>query len=266
MDVATFGAACSPCSAQYVKNRNAEEHSSEYPEAAEAIIHKHHVDDYLDSADNVEAAVKIATEVRHVHSLGGSHLRSWLSNSKEVLARVRENEALHEKNLQLDKSNSTQRVLGMFWKPEEDVFTFSTTLALNTDHPTKRQALRVVMSPFDPSGFLRFFLVHGKILIQELWRLKIEWDQRIPEHLKGIWTRWTNLFQRLDEVRIPHCYFPHRATKWGKGPCFSPNSQWFDGPEFLRWPEIKWPTGIKPIDETTEEIRTCLVHTESFTL
>lgn len=54
------------------------------------------------------------------------------------------------------------------------------------------------------------------------------------------------------------------ATKWGKGPCLSPNSLWFNGPSFLRSPETEWPTGVKPTEETTvEELRGCLVHTEA---
>ncbi|XP_062557324.1 uncharacterized protein LOC134222196 [Armigeres subalbatus] len=213
MDVATFGAACSPCSAQFVKNRNAKEHSLKYPKAADAIVRKHYVDDYLDSADTIEEAVKIALEVRHVHSLGGFHLRNWLSNSKEVLERVGENDTAIQKSLQLDSRSATERVLGMFWKPEEDVFTFSTKLAIETQHPTKRQALRVVMSPFDPAGLLCFYLVHGKILIQKLWRAKTDWDQQIPIALKENWTRWTDLFQHLGEVRVPRCYFPHHALE-----------------------------------------------------
>ncbi|XP_053699370.1 uncharacterized protein LOC128746343 [Sabethes cyaneus] len=44
MDVATFGSTSSPCSAQFVKNRNAEEFAGQYPEAAAAIIHRHYVD------------------------------------------------------------------------------------------------------------------------------------------------------------------------------------------------------------------------------
>lgn len=54
MDVATFRATFSSCSAQFVKNKNAENHAYEYPEAAEAISRKHYVDDYLHSADIVE--------------------------------------------------------------------------------------------------------------------------------------------------------------------------------------------------------------------
>ncbi|XP_039438455.1 uncharacterized protein LOC120419726 [Culex pipiens pallens] len=208
MDVATFGATCSPCSAQYIKNRNAEEHAQEYPEAADAIIRKHYVDDYLDSADTVEEATKLALEVKHVHSLGGFDLRNWLSNSKEVLARVGESDTALEKCIQLDKNDPTERVLGMFWKPEEDVFTYTMTLTNDAEHPTKRQALRIVMSLFDPAGLLCFFIIHGKILIQEVWRAKTEWDQKIPDKLRERWMRWIELFEHLCEVRIPRCYFP----------------------------------------------------------
>ncbi|XP_062698792.1 uncharacterized protein LOC134290273 [Aedes albopictus] len=212
MDVATFGATCSPCSAHFVKNLNAEEHAKEFPAAADAIIRKHYVDDYLDSADNVEEAVKLANEVKYVHSLGGFHLRNWLSNSREVLARVGETDQATEKCLQLEKSTTTERVLGMYWKPDEDIFMFSTIPALNTKHPTKRQALRVVMSPFDPAGLLSFFLIHGKILIQDLWRAKTDWDELIPEKLCEKWTRWIELFRNLEDIRIPRCYFPYHSV------------------------------------------------------
>ncbi|XP_062712542.1 uncharacterized protein LOC134289874 [Aedes albopictus] len=187
MDVAAFGATCSPCSALFVKNLNAEEHAQEFPAAADAIIRKHYVDDYLDSADNVEEAVKLANEVKHVHSLGGFHLRNWLSNSMEVLARVGETDQATEKSLQLDKSTTTERVLGMYWKPDEDIFMFSTIPALNTKHPTKRQALH-------------------------LWRAKTDWDELIPEKLCEKWTRWIELFRNLEDIRIPRCYFPYHSV------------------------------------------------------
>ncbi|XP_058811039.1 uncharacterized protein LOC131675927 [Topomyia yanbarensis] len=113
----------------------------------------------------------------------------------------------------MDKNYSMERVLGMNWKPEEDILTFSTTLAIETNRPTKRQALQVVMSPFDPAGLLCLFLVHGKILIQEVWRAKTKWDQPIPLELNEKWTRWTALFQYLNQIRVPRCYFPELSIK-----------------------------------------------------
>ena len=85
MDVATFGATCSPSSAQFVKNRNAEEHASLYPEAADAIINRHYVDDYFDSVDTIPEAVEKAKQVKLIHKNGGFEIRNWVSNSVEVL-------------------------------------------------------------------------------------------------------------------------------------------------------------------------------------
>ncbi|KAF2881333.1 hypothetical protein ILUMI_24832 [Ignelater luminosus] len=58
-----FGAVCSPSSAQYVKNRNALEYQKEYPRAVDGILNRHHMDDYLDSVDTKEEAVKLINEV-----------------------------------------------------------------------------------------------------------------------------------------------------------------------------------------------------------
>ncbi|XP_062557755.1 uncharacterized protein LOC134222608 [Armigeres subalbatus] len=212
MDVATFGAACSPCSAQFVKNLNAAEHAESFPAAVDAILRKHYVDDYLDSADNVDEAVKLALEIKHVHSLGGFQLRNWLSNSQDVLARVGDNDSVAEKSLQLDKDSVTERVLGVFWKLEKDMFTFSSAMSTHEERPTKRQALSIVMSTFDPLGFLAHFTIRGKIVIQSLWRAQTIWDELIPNKLCEQWTAWTRQFQCLHQVRIARCYFPHRSV------------------------------------------------------
>ncbi|XP_062712952.1 uncharacterized protein LOC134290030 [Aedes albopictus] len=63
MDVAIFGSTCSPCSTQYAKNVNADDHAEEFPRAAVAIKENHYVDDYLDSVDSVDEAVQLATDV-----------------------------------------------------------------------------------------------------------------------------------------------------------------------------------------------------------
>lgn len=57
MDVATFGSTCSPSTAQYVKNYNAKSYAERFPDAVEAIIKKHYVDDYFDSTDTAEEAI-----------------------------------------------------------------------------------------------------------------------------------------------------------------------------------------------------------------
>ncbi|XP_062557968.1 uncharacterized protein LOC134222837 [Armigeres subalbatus] len=183
MDVATFGAACSPCSAQFVKNLNAAEHAESFPAAVDAILRKHYVDDYLDSADNVDEAVKLALEIKHVHSLGGFQLRNWLSNSQDVLTRVGDNDSVAEKSLQLDKDSVTERVLGVFWKLEKDVFTFSSAMSTHEERPTKRSGFLHLHEDQWPTEAkikvnqtteeLRSCLVHQEVIAKH----QVKWDR-----------------------------------------------------------------------------------------
>ena len=54
-----FRADCSLTIAQYVKNKNADKFKKKFPRAAEAIIKRHHVDEYVDCFDTVEEARKV---------------------------------------------------------------------------------------------------------------------------------------------------------------------------------------------------------------
>lgn len=77
----------------------------------------------------------------------------------------------------------------------------------------KRQVLRSLMSVFDPLGLLSFLLVHGKILLQEIWRVGTEWDQEINEEQWDRWSNWTALLQQITTIAIPRCYFPNATTQ-----------------------------------------------------
>lgn len=68
MRVMIFGAACSPCSAQYVMRLNAKEHHESHPRAIKAIFDHHYIDDFVDSFDAIEEAVDISKQVRDIHS------------------------------------------------------------------------------------------------------------------------------------------------------------------------------------------------------
>ncbi|XP_065092732.1 uncharacterized protein LOC135713535 [Ochlerotatus camptorhynchus] len=211
MDVATFGSTCSPASAQFVKNRNAEEHSEAYPEAAKAIIHDHYVDDYLASFSSVEEAAKVASDVRYVHGNGGFKLHNWRSNSSTVLNRL--GVVQHDADKELD-------LIGMLWSPSTDELSFSTqmseevqTLIRTTTRPTKRQVLRCVMTLFDPLGLLSPFIIHGKVLIQDLWREGTEWDEQVSDEVYKKWQRWIQMIEYIAEIRIPRCYFPSATRR-----------------------------------------------------
>lgn len=72
--------------------------------------------------------------------------------------------------------------------------------------PTKRQILRLVMSVYDPLGFLGHLIVKAKILLQDVWRTELGWDDEVTDSIYERWTSWTTELQEIPEVRIPRCY------------------------------------------------------------
>lgn len=74
-------------------------------------------------------------------------------------------------------------------------------------------------SQYDPTGFLTPFVMRAKVLVQQLWDEKQEWDHSLL--LGGLltaWQYWENKLQYLDNIRLPRSYvspaMDHAATKW----------------------------------------------------
>lgn len=212
MQVMTFGACCSPSTAQFVKNTNAERFANEYPSAHHAITKCHYVDDMLVSVDTEEQAIELAKNVKYVHEQGGFEIRNWISNSRKVKTAL-QGEDTNEKSLDLFSELATEKVLGMWWNTREDIFTYKVgwnrydpALLGGQRRPTKREVLRVLMTIFDPLGLISNFLSYLKILLQQIWRSGVQWDEEIDSEAYDKWLIWLKVLPRVEQVRIPRCY------------------------------------------------------------
>ncbi|XP_065085825.1 uncharacterized protein LOC135707839 [Ochlerotatus camptorhynchus] len=212
MRVMTFGACCSPSSAQYVKNINAERFNSDYPAAYEAITKSHYVDDMLISVASDEEAIQTAKDVRHVHAQGGFEIRNWISNSKRVTSAMQER-STEEKSLDISSELSTEKVLGMWWNTKSDAFTFKVgwnrydgALLKGERRPTKREVLRVLMTIYDPLGLIAHFLAYLKMLLQDIWRSGVSWDEGIDDDAFTNWLTWLKVLPNVESVQIARCY------------------------------------------------------------
>lgn len=214
MKVMTFGATCSPSSAQFVKNHNALQFEDQYPDAVIGITKKHYVDDYLDGADTVKEAIKLINDVISVNISGGFELRNWISNNAAVIEKIPENlRSSTLSNFEIGEELPTERILGLYWNANTDEFQFNCSfhkiekgLLDGVLRPTKRQYLKILMSLFDPLGFLAHFTVRGKILLQEIWRSKIGWDDEVPLSIYTKWSHWIQELKKIPKFKVPRCY------------------------------------------------------------
>ncbi|XP_060649602.1 uncharacterized protein LOC132786893 [Drosophila nasuta] len=208
MQVMTFGASCSPSLASYVLKRNAQRYEAEYPEAVKAICGNTFVDDWLQSVDSVAEMTKLAQAVKLIHAGGGFDMRHWTSNSQAVVC------ALENRYDMMDKpicypDVGPEKVLGMWWQPGEDCLTFMVkpdTIAKALDgRPTKRRVLSMIMTIFDPLGIVGFFNIRAKIILQNIWRSGVGWDEPLKEEDEADWRRWLDLVPTLNNLRIARC-------------------------------------------------------------
>ncbi|XP_062713352.1 uncharacterized protein LOC134290269 [Aedes albopictus] len=72
--------------------------------------------------------------------------------------------------------------------------------------------LRVTMSIYDPLGLVAAFVIHGKVLVQDVWRTKIDWDEKVPWEIFLRWKQWLAVLRTMNTVKVPRCYFPGYST------------------------------------------------------
>ena len=66
----------------------------------------------------------------------------------------------------------------------------------------------MVSTIYNPLGFVSPLLLPAKMLLQELCRQKMGWDEKINESLDRQWKLWLDTLDEISEVTIDCCFIP----------------------------------------------------------
>ncbi|XP_037943341.1 uncharacterized protein LOC119676179 [Teleopsis dalmanni] len=214
-----FGAACSPCCAEHIKNINATRFEATMPKGVKAITDNTYVDDLVISFDNVEEANLVVKEAIAINTAAGFHLRNFVSNHKELQNQLNNNAATPSDVINMEHQPKTDKILGMFWNSKDDVLEFHFKFAKipravldGKRPPTKRELLGLAMAIYDPFGLLANVTIDVKILLQATWKLQIEWDDVLPHQLATQWSKWWSGFQKVSHIVVLRCFSPLYST------------------------------------------------------
>ncbi|XP_063541585.1 uncharacterized protein LOC134750352 [Cydia strobilella] len=210
-----FGAASSPFTAIYIKNKNAVEWQERFPDAVRAIMVDHYMDDCIVSLNSVDEAAKLAAEITNIHKHAGFEMRAWTSNNpsalrllpKESLAEVPV--ASNDVDVDLGRLTAPVRTLGLIWQPVSDKIGFNIGIKgerLLPNKLTKREVLAHVMRVFDPLGILAPVVITGRIMFQNAWRKGIDWDEELSQSDSAAWRLWFEDLYAISGLQIPRCY------------------------------------------------------------
>ncbi|GFY17733.1 uncharacterized protein TNCV_1074681 [Trichonephila clavipes] len=150
-----------------------------FPDILNHLNQSLYVDNFLCGNVSVQAALTTCIESKQIFEDASMDLRKWRTNSSEL----------------------NQSHLGTF---------------LSKRINTKRYLLQAAGRLFDPVGFIGPYTIRIKCLIQEIWCLGLNWDDKLLKQLEASWNKWCNEINYLSEIKIPRYYFqnflPSNAT------------------------------------------------------
>lgn len=195
-----FGNTSSP----FLLNATLKHHLSSYPDSVtvQELQENLYVDDWLSGADTVEEASKMLSEAQSILLDAGMILSRWHTNNDFLIKQ-------HYQSFESEVDEVT-KLLGMYWNSSEDMFSFK-GLNLGDKYDllcTKRNVLSLIARLFDPLGFISPFTMYAKILLQEIWRLGLGWDETLPHDLQLKFQYWIDGIETIKIFEINRCYFP----------------------------------------------------------
>lgn len=206
MVVHLFGATSSPSCTSYALRKCAEDNQGEFSsDTTNAVLKNFYVDDCLKSVGTEEQSVALIQDLQALCAAGGFKLTKWVSNSRAVLASVREDDRAKEvKQLDWEKDRlPIERALGV---QESDTLKFR--VVIQNKPLTRRGVLSMVSTIYDPLGILAPLILPVKQILQELCRTKYAWDDSMPEALAQQWQQWVTSLHHLASFEVKRCVKP----------------------------------------------------------
>ena len=199
----TFGVKSSPYLATQVLRQLADDHRQEFPRAAKLVSTDFYVDDCLTGADSVSEAISVSEELNSLLGNARMTLRKWRSNSSELLATVPE-ELREKTDLNINFSPAEHgKALGLRWNTLKDTLSVSVPPLQPPSLATKRTVCSAIAKTFDVMGWYAPAVLLAKLLLQDLWRLELSWDQELPGYLQLRWRKWAEDLHLISDHTLP---------------------------------------------------------------
>ncbi|XP_066585595.1 uncharacterized protein [Prorops nasuta] len=196
----TYGTACAPYLAIRVLKHLAESSRSKYPLGARCLIHNTYVDDIFAGAMTLTDAKEKMDELIVLLQSAGMQLDKWSANHPDLLSKLPEQEECVDKVIDYDSSVKT---LGVYWNPIADAFSFVLRNEFSeTELTTKRTILSQISRLFDPLGWLSPCIVTVKILLQDLWIQKLDWDSPLSPEICNRWNGYQKSLTEVNKISI----------------------------------------------------------------
>ena len=175
-------------------------YKDKFPGTVVRLLNSFYMDDLVTSLHSLEEARMLKAEAEIIFQDAKLNLHKWRTNSQELRKSFNEKE-----------HNPQAKVLGLIWNQDKDI------VSLNVELPkvktfSKRTALKITNSIFDPIGIIEPVRLKLKQLIQQLWSIKSSWDEPIPDEWANEFETFLKSAPLLSQVKIPRMFCKSEAV------------------------------------------------------
>lgn len=164
------------------------------------------MDDLLTGDKLVMEAVKL--QIHKTPADANFPLRKYMSNWPEFLAQI-DSELIEQTRTFSFSNKSAISLLGMCWQPSSDSLSIKLQLRKNRLFLTsliKGQLLSEIARIYDLIGTIVPVTIRAKLLPQEVWREKCQWDDIVSENIMLLFASDYNDLENLVEFEIRRRY------------------------------------------------------------
>lgn len=197
----TYGLACAPFLALRSFEQLVNDEGNKFPLAVPVLREGRYVDDIFGGGNSVSQAQEVAKQTMQLCMAGGFPLQKWVSNHPSILRSIPTDKQADSLTIKIEE-NTIIQTLGLSWRPSSDSFHFITEMSSITTI-TKRTVLSTIAKLFDPLGLISPVIIKAKILMQELWSIKLEWDDPLPTTTAIQWETFINQLQGTSLLTFP---------------------------------------------------------------
>ena len=131
-----------------------------HPEASKALLNERYVDDLTGSGNDEKRIIKKRNQIVDLIGQFGFEVKEWFSNRVNVGTVV-----------------DYKTVLGCKWNVKEDTISLKIS-EKKLNKITKRAILSTLAEVWDPIGLTVGISIKGKLVLQSIVRLKMDWDEK----------------------------------------------------------------------------------------
>ena len=167
-----------------------------------------YVDNIVTGCDTDKDALSYYEHSRSVMADAKFNLRSWASNSQPLQDQASADGVL-------DPETNNANVLGLRWDTTSDTLTLAfkdLSPSIHDSPITKREISRESSKIYDPLGLVAPISINTKILMQDIWKLNIDWDMPLEREIRDRWLNISRDIKECTSVTIPRSYFSSHSV------------------------------------------------------